>query len=469
MHRTRILLTLFACFGPPTLVAAGTAPTLHRIAFGSCAHQDRPQPIWDAVVVAKPNLFLFIGDNIYGDTKDMKVLRDKYQQLAAVPGYQRLLKTCPLLATWDDHDYGWNDAGADYKPRAESQQIFLDFFGVPGDSPRRRQEGVYHAQLFGPPEERIQVILLDTRYHRSPLKKRPGKIPGEGPYLPVTDMKTTILGDTQWQWLEGQLKTPAKVRLICSSIQVVAEDHSWEKWMNFPHERARLYKLIRDTKAGGVIFLSGDRHLAELSLHDGGVGYPVYDLTSSGLNQGNKAWRPQERNSHRVATMNFGNNFGLVTIAWDKKDPVIALQIRDEDGDITIQQKLALSLLQPGSLKVKTGQRARLASGEPLTAALVEKLLKTQVTIEMEVRATGMSGTGALIFLNSEDNRLSDDNFTVVINKEVQAKLKSAGVADIRGYFVGKTIRVTGTLSAFQDRPQIIVSEPERIQMLEKK
>src|SRR5262245_16802130 len=96
---------------------------LTRIAFGSCAQQNRPQPIWEAVVTSNPDLFLFIGDTVYGDTKDMAVLRACYDKLAAMPGYQKLKKTCPILATWDDHDYGWNDAGADYPKRVESQQI----------------------------------------------------------------------------------------------------------------------------------------------------------------------------------------------------------------------------------------------------------------------------------------------------------------------------------------------------------
>src|SRR5436190_18218787 len=81
-------------------------PPLRRIAFGSCAHQDRPQPIWDAVVAARPDLFLFIGDTVYADTTDMDAMRATYARLAALPGYQKLLRTCPVLATWDDHDYG---------------------------------------------------------------------------------------------------------------------------------------------------------------------------------------------------------------------------------------------------------------------------------------------------------------------------------------------------------------------------
>lgn len=349
MNRRQVLavavLTLAAA---PAAAQETIGPVLQRIGFGSCAHQDRPQPIWEAIVAQKPDLFLLLGDNIYGDTEDMTVLKDKYAKLAAVPGYQKLLKTCPVLATWDDHDYGVNDGGADFPRRAESQQVFLDFFGVPKESPRRKQAGVYHAALFGPPEQRVQVILLDTRYFRSPLKKRAKIVPGQGPFEATDDPSSTVLGDAQWKWLAQQLRAPAKVRLLVSSIQVVAEDHGWEKWMNFPHERARLFKLIRDTDAAGVILLSGDRHLAELSMMDGGVGYPLYDLTASGLNQAAKKWRPQETNRHRVATMNWGDHFGMITIDWSRADPRLCLQIRDIDGDVTIQQKLDLSTLQPG-------------------------------------------------------------------------------------------------------------------------
>ena len=253
----------------------------------------------------------------------------------------------PILATWDDHDLGVNDGGSDYPKKVESQKVFLDFFGDPEDSPRRKRPGVYDARVFGPEGKRVQVIMLDTRYFRSsPLKKKTPVTRGEGPYEPNPDPTTTMLGEDQWRWLEEQLRRPAEVRLIASSIQVVAEDHGWEKWMNLPHERERLYRLIRETGAEGVVFLSGDRHLAELSMMDGGAGYPFYDVTSSGLNQAAKSWRPQEVNRHRVATMNWGDNFGLITIDWDRPDPRISLQIRDVNGDVFLAQQLDLGTLR---------------------------------------------------------------------------------------------------------------------------
>ena len=462
--RTAKLVGVLVVFGWSCSFAPGQQP-LTRIAFGSCVKEGKAQPIWSSIVATKPELFLFAGDNIYGDTNDMKVLKAKYDQLGAEPGYQQLRKTCPILATWDDHDYGQNDAGAEYPMKKESQQIFLDFFGVPKDSPRRKQEGVYHAQIFGPPDKSVQVIMLDTRYFRSPLKKKKA-FPGEGPYVVNPDPKATVLGPAQWQWLEEQLRIPAKLRLLVSSIQVVPEDHNWEKWFNHPGERDRLFQVIRDTKASGIIALSGDRHLAELSMMDAGIGYPLYDLTSSGLNQAFVRWRKQEPNRHRVATMNFGHNFGFITIDWNSPDPLIRLQIRDEQGEITIQQKVLLSVLQPGLLKGKTSGLARLSTGEPLTLKEAANHLDKKVAIEMLVQATGASNT--LVFLNSAPDRSSEENFTVVLDKDAQTKFAKAGINLPRTHFEGKTIRVTGVLSLFRERPQIIVSDPAQIEIVKK-
>ncbi len=327
------------------LFQTGPQEPLRRICLGSCAKEDWPQPIWDPILASKPDLFVFLGDNIYGDTTDMDVLRAKYAKFGALPAFQKLKKTCPLLATWDDHDFGMNDAGGDYPKKVESQKIFLDFWEEPQDSPRRKREGIYDAKVFGPEGRRVQVLLLDTRYHRSRLKR------GEHGYVPNADPGAAMLGDAQWRWLEEQLRTPAELRIVVSSIQVVAEDHPYEKWTNLPKEREKLFELVRSTKAQGVIFVSGDRHLAELSMMDGGIGYPVYDLTASAINRSAKKWRKFEKNRHRVGTLNWGDNFGAIEIDWESKDPRIRLQIRDEEGDIAIQRKISLSTLRTGAIK----------------------------------------------------------------------------------------------------------------------
>jgi alkaline phosphatase D len=457
----RFILLTVAFFVPVQPADAGTDKPLSRIAFGSCMHQEREQTIWEPILKSKPELFLFLGDNIYADTHRIEEMRQEYAKLGAQPGYKKLLATCPVLAAWDDHDYGINDAGAEYPEKKESQIAFLDFFGVPRDSIRRKQEGIYHAQVLGPVGKRVQVILLDTRYHRSPLKldkKRPRNL---GQYVANTDPDVTVLGEAQWKWLEEQLKVPAEVRLLCSSIQVVAQDHGFEKWMNFPAERGRLYQLIRDTRASGVIVLSGDRHLAELSVMDAEIGYPLHDLTSSGMNMGNKRFRALEVNRHRLATMDRGNNFGIIRIDWDREDPLLSMEIHDEDGDVTIRHKVPLSRLRAGTVKGTT-------EGKTDLAAEAKKRLGKEWTIEFVVQATGANKTKSMIFLNSEKDFKSERNLTIVLDiKALTRELKEARISDPRKQYNGKKIRVTGKVSEFRGNPQIEVKKLEQIKIVE--
>ncbi len=334
--------------GPP--VAQPSGPT--TIAFGACCHQDREQPVWDAIVAAEPDLFIFAGDNIYGDTQDMAVLQAKYDQLAAVPGYQRLVATCPVLGVYDDHDYGKNDGGREYPMRAESAAMCLDFFGVTDDDPRRKHEGVYGATLMGDPGRRVQIILLDTRYFRDPLDR--GALTAEersaanvvGWYQPTPDTTRTLLGEAQWRWLEEELRREADLRLVVSSIQVVASEKGMECWGNMPHERDSLLALIDSTAANGVVFLSGDVHFAELSTSDEGP-YPLYDFTSSGLAQSpHKTW-PAAINSFRVpGKVHIGENFGLVRIDWNGDATRLRLQACTVDGSLAFEQIINLSRLQ---------------------------------------------------------------------------------------------------------------------------
>ncbi len=462
---TRSLLLGFAALA---LAADDPSTVRSRIVFGSCVHQDKPQPVWDTVVGMKPDLFIFAGDNIYGDTKDMDVLRAKYKKLGDDPGYQKLLKTCPIVATWDDHDYGVNDGGADYPKREESQQIFLDFFGFPKNDPLRTQKGIYHANIYGPSEKNVQVILLDTRYHRSALRKKPKAIANEGPWEATFDKKTTILGEEQWKWLAGELKKPAKLRLLVSSIQVAAQDHGWEKWMNFPHERERLFKLLQDTKAEGVVVLSGDRHHAELSVMDPGLSYPLFDLTSSGLNQGSKKWRFPETNPYRLSSMYHGNNFGAVLIDWNQPDPVIRMQIRDEAGEVSLQEKINLSLLKPGIMKSKAAApSAAKIDGQPLDAERLKNLLNKEVTLDMHVAATGQNKGATMMYLNSSKDRNSPTNMTIVVTTKVAEQMKTAGIDNPRTHYDGKNIRVVGMLTTFQERPQIILTEANKISVMD--
>jgi alkaline phosphatase D len=217
------------------LVLAGSAAAqdapLTRIAFGSCAHQKKPQPIWGAVLDYRPQLFIFTGDNVYGDVTSgaMVELREAYARAGKVEGIAALRAQVPVLATWDDHDYGQNDGGSDFAHKEAAQALFLKFWGIGEGDPRATRPGVYHAATFGPPGERVQVILLDTRSFRSPLRPtdRRGAL-GKEVYLPDDDPAKTMLGEAQWAWLRAQLQKAAALRLIVSSVEVLPERHGFE-------------------------------------------------------------------------------------------------------------------------------------------------------------------------------------------------------------------------------------------------
>jgi alkaline phosphatase D len=324
------------------------APRLNRlprrIAFGSCADQNKPQPIWAAIESLRPDLFIFLGDNIYGDTVDMQHLAEQYRKLAQQPGFRNLCARTPVLAMWDDHDYGENDAGADYPCKEESRRIFCDFWNVSANSPRRRRAGVYDSVVFAARGRQLQIVLPDLRYNRTPLRPRTDArtAMSPGPYVPQTDAGATILGAEQWRWLEAELARPVDLRILASSLQVVAEYHGWEAWANFPAERARLLDAIRAGRAERMICLSGDMHYGELSKLATGLPYPLYDLTSSGLTE---TWEEPTPNIHRVGRSFAQANFGVIDLDWRADDVGIVLQVRDETGTVLIEASSSAAAL----------------------------------------------------------------------------------------------------------------------------
>jgi alkaline phosphatase D len=305
---------------------------LERIAFGSCARQKNPQPIWDAVVAAKPQLFLMMGDNVYGDTKsgELTKLAPAYAMLAAHPDFAKARAAIPFYAIWDDHDFGLNDGDGMFEHKAEAQKLFNRFWSVTGE--RASREGVYDAAILGPPGKRVQIILLDTRYFRSPLERKSAGTRGPGKYAPSADSGKTLLGPAQWSWLEAQLRQPAELRLVVSSIQILAENHAFERWGHLPHERERLLKLIGATGAKGVVFLSGDRHFGVLYRRTDGVPYPLVEVTSSSLNGPlSPVFSMLDGEVGVLGEGSYrGENFGMATIDWQGR--ALSLALHDLEG-----------------------------------------------------------------------------------------------------------------------------------------
>jgi alkaline phosphatase D len=301
-----------------------------RIAFGSCVNQDRHQNFWAPIAAKNPDLFLLIGDNVYGDTRatgaaTIPTLSAAYGRLAARPEFRDFRARVPMLAVWDDHDFGWNDAGGSFAFKEYAERTFEHFWG--SDDDVRSRPGVYQQMVLGPDGRRVQIIMLDTRFFRSDLQSLPyqEKAPPLGWYVPSTDPQATILGDAQWRWLEAAFEAPADVRLIVSSIQVVTDAHGYEKWGNFPRDRDRLYALLEQKGVDNAVLLSGDRHQGALYRSPTRPG--LYEITSSSLNfsfaRPGEVWK--EPDPARLGEMFAAENFGTIDIDWATGAVALAL------------------------------------------------------------------------------------------------------------------------------------------------
>ncbi|RLD20017.1 MAG: alkaline phosphatase family protein [Bacteroidetes bacterium] len=300
-------------------------PAFNTIAFGSCNRIDLPQPLWDDIIANNPDLWIWMGDIIYGDSEDMSVLAAKYDALSANSGYKSLLNQCPVIGIWDDHDYGKNNAGKEYGPKDASKALLFDFLGVPDDDPSRARKGAYQSYVLGDSGKKVKFLLLDARYFRDEDEKE------DGAY--ILNTTGTVLGEEQWAWLADELTDPdISLFVLVSGIQILPTQHRYEKWSNFPNERQRLIDLIVEKQPKAAFFLTGDRHIGEISVLDvPGLSYPLVDITSSGLTHaytGNKV----ETNDLRHGGLVNHLNFGVMHLDWSQDAPKVRVEVRgDQD------------------------------------------------------------------------------------------------------------------------------------------
>ncbi len=328
-------------YGGPFLPLPNARKSLTRIAFGSCSTAEQPIPVLQRVAADRPNVFVYAGDNVYGDVRSgdpaAPELRAQYEKLAANADYVALRQAVPIVATWDDHDYGLNDAGVEFVAKEASKRLFETYFAK--GKRLAKHEGVYDSYAFGPKGERVQILLLDTRWSRSPLQRLPERGP-RGPYAASQDPNQRMLSQAQWAWLEAKLKEPATLRIIVSSVQVLADGHHYEGWYTLPKEQSRLYSVVQRSGARGVVFVSGDRHVAGIYRQDGLIGYPAYELTTSSLNRPVREGS-DEHSSNQLGDLYAPANYGLADIDWPGR--TVSLVVKDLAGQVVREQKIAFA------------------------------------------------------------------------------------------------------------------------------
>lgn len=319
--RWTILLIPLLALLPGSRLASEAAAWPTRIAFGSCNHQRLPQPLWFVIRDREPDLWVWTGDIIYGDSTDYAVLQSKYALLLEQPGYQALRSAVPVVGVWDDHDYGMSQGGIDFPGKEASRRALLEFLEEPADSPRWTQPGIYTSYMLGSGDHRVHLILLDVRFNR--------EAPG-----PDAD----ILGPAQWRWLEEELgDDSAALTVIVSGTQVLASEHRWDKWADYPKAKTRLLSLVR-ARAPQALFISGDRHIGELT-RTSTVEPVLYDITSSGLTH---PWTdfPGEPNAGRLGEVVTERHFGMLSIDWPARE--VSVELINEAGESVLHRTLPL-------------------------------------------------------------------------------------------------------------------------------
>lgn len=285
---------------------------LNRIAFGSCNNQNDKQPLWKDVTAQNPDLWIWGGDAIYADWGKSDSVKKAYDKQNEIPDYKEMKSKIPIIGTWDDHDYAFNNAGGGVDFKDLSLKMHLDFMDVPTDSPRRNRKGIYTSFDFGDDDKRIKIIVLDNRYFKG------------------LDTKAPILGEEQWNWLDQELKnSKAHLHFLVTGLSVFSPTIPYtEEWWHYPVEVNRMQDLLKKHKVKAPVFLTGDKHFSSIFKYWGQL-----EFMSSGMTHvaPRKTWWYLAR---KYPTTYFGLSYGLIDIEWENTVPKLTMSMRTGSRDI---------------------------------------------------------------------------------------------------------------------------------------
>ena len=300
------------------------------LGFGSCLHQDRSMAILKTIEKKELDLFMFIGDNVYGDQKDGeldKLIRTYKQQYNNLENF---LKNVSTEFIWDDHDFGLNDGGSDYRYKDRAKELFLETWKIPSQDPRRLRDGLYFDKMIEKNGLKVHLIFLDNRTFKSEWKLTDEfNKEGKERYVEDFDPDKTLLGKKQWQWLKDKLNEDSNIKIILSSLQILSLGHGWESWDKLPLERERLFNLIDESNVSNLFIFSGDRHRGGFYSFKTDDNNDIYEFTSSSLNLP-IPFNTEEKGPLRIGSTYRKANFGVVRIFEDK----VVMELTSNKGKV---------------------------------------------------------------------------------------------------------------------------------------
>ena len=300
------------------------------LGFGSCLHQDRSMAILKTIEKKELDLFMFIGDNVYGDQEDGeldKLIRTYKQQYNNLENF---LKNVSTEFIWDDHDFGINDGGSNYRYKDRAKELFLETWKIPSNDLRRLRDGLYFDKIIKKNGLKVHLIFLDNRSFKSEWKLTDEfNKEGKERYVKDFDPEKTLLGKKQWQWLKDKLNEDSDIKIILSSLQILSLGHGWESWDKLPLERERLFNLIDESNVSNLFILSGDRHRGGFYRLKTNDNNEIYEFTSSSLNLP-IPFNTEEKGPLRIGSTYRKANFGVVRIFEDQ----VVMELTSNKGKV---------------------------------------------------------------------------------------------------------------------------------------
>ena len=246
------------------------------------------------------DFMLWLGDNVYYMTaKQYSTVGGMFERNMSVRAkflpLKRFLLSMPQYAIWDDHDFGPNDANGSWRNKDSALMIFKSFW--PNTYPDQPK---FKGNYFSFRHYDAEFFMTDDRYYRQP----------EGD-------SARMLGEDQMVWLKNKLlMSDASFKFIAIGTQVLNDNVFGETYKQYPKERQELFDFITKNNIKGVIFLTGDKHYAEINRMEVN-GYPIIDFTSSPLTSPVlPRWiLHASKNKNRIPGTDYAHhNFGRITL-----------------------------------------------------------------------------------------------------------------------------------------------------------
>lgn len=237
----------------------------------SCAldHLSRDS-MWTQLESQRPDLIFFLGDNVYTDRNSLLVksnpdeeqLWHRYVATRMRLAFYYQKQLIPVLAIWDDHDFGGDNKGSEFQYKEESLRIFETFFAQNDRPSTIKGPGIARRfSAFG-----ADFFLMDGRYFRENAQR----------------LDRQMFGMEQEDWLFRNVRGGATFVMNGSMFYgAYTGKDAFEGQFDSAFKRF----VERTKKSSGLFcFASGDVHFSEVQeLETQQLGYPSFELVSSSI------------------------------------------------------------------------------------------------------------------------------------------------------------------------------------------